>query len=87
MFSRKLSEILDSYKKFPVISIVGPRQSGKTTLVKHYFPQHKFISLDREADKLFAEQDPERFLLTHQNEHGIILDEFQYVPKITSYIK
>lgn len=87
MFKRDLTATLNKYAKFPVIALIGPRQSGKTTLVKHAFPQHKFLSLDNEITQAFAIDDPEGFLLTHENEYGIILDEFQYAPKLTTYIK
>jgi len=87
MFSRKLAETLKRYAKFPVVALLGPRQSGKTTLVQNVFPKHKFLSLDDERNQAFALDDPEGFLLTNENEHGIILDEFQYAPKLTTYIK
>ncbi len=87
MFSRDLTQTLERYSKFPVIALLGPRQSGKTTLVQQTFPKHKFLSLDREVTRAFALEDPEGFLLSHENEHGIILDEFQYAPNITTYIK
>ncbi len=87
MFSRALTETLLRYAKFPVVALLGPRQSGKTTLVQNTFPKHKFLSLDNEVIQAFAREDPEGFLLTHENEHGLILDEFQYAPKLTTYIK
>jgi uncharacterized protein len=87
MFERELANTLKRYTKFPVIALIGPRQSGKTTLVKSTFPQHKFLSLDNDITKAFALEDPEGFLLTNENEHGLILDEFQYAPKLTTYIK
>ncbi|MFA6527496.1 MAG: ATP-binding protein [Candidatus Babeliales bacterium] len=87
MFSRELAETLPRYAKFPVIAILGPRQSGKTTLAQSVFPKHTFLSLDNEVTQAFALEDPEGFLLTHENEHGLILDEFQYAPKLTTYIK
>lgn len=87
MFSRDLSEALLRYAKFPVVALLGPRQSGKTTLVQNTFPKHKFLSLDNEVTQAFALEDPEGFLLTNENEHGLILDEFQYAPKLTTYIK
>lgn len=87
MISRELKKTLIRYSKFPVVALLGPRQSGKTTLVKDAFPKHKFLSLDDEDVRMFALEDPKGFLSTHENEHGIILDEFQYAPKITTYIK
>lgn len=87
MIKRELYEKLLSYTKFPVIAVIGPRQSGKTTLVKEAFSHYKYLSMDNEATLAFALEDPERFLQTYEHEQGIILDEFQYAPKITSYIK
>ncbi|MCK4517527.1 ATP-binding protein [Candidatus Babeliales bacterium] len=87
MFSRDLAETLKKYAKFPVVAILGPRQSGKTTLAQIVFPKHKFLTLDNEITQAFAMDDPEGFLATHENEHGLILDEFQYAPKLTTYIK
>ncbi|MBI2603895.1 MAG: ATP-binding protein [Deltaproteobacteria bacterium] len=87
MFTRALTETLQRYAKFPVVALLGPRQSGKTTLVQSTFPNHKFLSLDNEVTQAFALEDPEGFLLTNENEHGLILDEFQYAPKLTTYIK
>lgn len=87
MFIRELTAILQRYAKFPVIALLGPRQSGKTTLAQAAFPSHKFLSLDDEVNRAFAAEDPAGFLLTHENEHGLILDEFQYAPKLTTYIK
>lgn len=87
MIARELKNTLLSYTKFPVITVLGPRQSGKTTLVKEVFPEYTYLSLDNESTLSFALDDPERFLQTYDNERGIILDEFQYAPKITSYIK
>lgn len=86
-FSRDLTDTLKRYAKFPVVALLGPRQSGKTTLAQQTFPKHKFLSLDNEVNQAFALEDPEGFLLTHENEHGLILDEFQYAPKLTTYIK
>ncbi|MFC1842385.1 ATP-binding protein [Candidatus Dependentiae bacterium] len=87
MFPRDLAETLKRYAKFPVVALLGPRQSGKTTLVQNVFPKHKFLSLDNEVTQVFAQEDPEGFLLSNENEHGLILDEFQYAPKLTTYIK
>lgn len=87
MFLREIASTLHRFAKFPVVAVLGPRQSGKTTLVQQAFPNHKFLSLDREVTRAFALEDPEGFLLSNENEHGIILDEFQYAPKLTTYIK
>lgn len=87
MFTRTLQATLQRYAKFPVVAVLGPRQSGKTTLAQMAFPRHKFLSLDHEVTRAFALEDAEGFLLSHENEHGLILDEFQYAPQLTTAIK
>ncbi|HRY33088.1 MAG TPA: ATP-binding protein [Bacteroidales bacterium] len=71
--------------KFPAISITGPRQSGKTTLVKACFPHYQYFSLEDPDIRLLAEQDPRSFL--SGSEKGIILDEVQRLPQLFSYIQ
>jgi len=87
MYSRSLAQTLEQYGNFPVIAILGPRQSGKTTLVQSFFSKHTFVSLENPMTREFAESEPKKFLETYENEHGIILDEFQYVPHLLSYIQ
>jgi uncharacterized protein len=84
---RMMSQIIAKFQKFPVIAILGPRQSGKTTFAQHWFKNHTFISFEQAHILEEAKADPERFLHRYKNEHGIIIDEFQYVPEILSYIK
>lgn len=84
---RDISDKIDEYKKFPAIAILGPRQSGKTTLSKKLFPKHTFLDLDDPETKLFAQTDPKRFFAEYENSYGIIIDEFQNVPELLSYIK
>ena len=84
---RNIEKVLKRYAKFPVVALLGPRQSGKTTLVRHYFKNHTFISFEKPNYREYAKTDPEGFLKEYANEHGIILDEFQYVPEILSYIQ
>lgn len=86
-FKRDLSAALIRYKKFPVVAILGPRQSGKTTIAQHFFDKHKFITLEHPDSRLFAKTDPERFLYEFENPHGLIIDEFQYVPELLHYIQ
>lgn len=87
MFTRLLQKTLKLYAKFPALAILGPRQSGKTTLAQKAFPKHAYISFENPLVREFAANEPERFLETHRNNHGIIIDEFQYVPQILSYIQ
>ncbi len=80
--AKKVTELLG---KYPIVSITGPRQSGKTTLARMLRPEYKYVSLENPVDRLFAQQDPLGFLETYQN--GVILDEVQYVPELFSYLQ
>lgn len=86
-FKREISEILKSYVKFPVVAILGPRQSGKTTLAKNYFNNYTYVDLDNIQIRQFAQTDPQAFLGRYENKHGVIIDEFQNVPELLNYIK
>ena len=77
--------ILRSSKKYPVISITGPRQSGKTTLAKMIFPDYAYVSLERPDYRQQAIEDPNRFIRSYPA--GVILDEVQHVPELFSYIQ
>ena len=77
--------ILGACKYFPVITITGPRQSGKTTLIKHLFSRLPYYSLENLDIRNFALNDPNAFL--HQNFEGMILDEVQNAPGLLSYIQ
>ncbi|MCX5922757.1 MAG: ATP-binding protein [Candidatus Dependentiae bacterium] len=87
MIKRDLINALLRFTKFPVVGIFGPRQSGKTTLARDVFKNHKYLNFEDPDTQDFATTDPRGFLTTHSNAHGIILDEFQYVPQILSYIQ
>lgn len=69
----------------PVIVITGPRQSGKTTLVKSAFPNHQYVNLENIQTREFAGDDPKGFI--EQFEKSVIIDEVQYVPDLLSYIQ
>ncbi|MBP6870220.1 ATP-binding protein [Candidatus Babeliales bacterium] len=84
---RIMAQHIAKFQKFPVVAILGPRQSGKTTFTKKYFTQHAFVSFEQESVRQEAQQDPEKFFKKYENQHGIIIDEFQYVPEILSYLK
>lgn len=72
--------------QYPVITIVGPRQSGKSTLTRMSFPDKPYVSLERLSLRDFALSDPVGFLDTHARE-GAILDEIQRVPSLLSEIQ
>lgn len=73
--------------QFPVLGILGPRQSGKTTLAKALFPHYKYINLEELDTRRFAAEDPRRFLKSLEEEKGCILDEIQRAPDLLSYIQ
>jgi len=86
MFNRTLKTRLEGLaRQFPVVSVIGPRQSGKTTLVQLTFPQHTYINLENPEERDFAIEDPKGFL--SRAVKGIILDEIQRVPDLFSYIQ
>ncbi len=88
MFARYLrKDLSERAKKIPVIAIVGPRQSGKTTLAKAVFKKYAYVSLETFEDRELAEADPRRFFEAYDNGNGIIIDEVQRVPKLLSYVQ
>ncbi len=73
-------------KKFPVITITGPRQSGKTTLVQAIFKDYSYYTLENPETRNIIQSDPKGFFLTHKNKR-LILDEIQHVPELLSHIQ
>ena len=71
--------------QFPVITITGPRQSGKTTLAQHYFKDYDYVNLEDPEIRAYATEDPKGFLADHQA--PLIIDEVQRVPELLSYIQ
>jgi hypothetical protein len=70
---------------YPVIALTGPRQSGKTTLLKSMFKDYRYVSLENPDNRLFAERDPNGFLELYNQK--VIFDEVQRVPSLFSYIQ
>ncbi len=86
MFNRLIEpELKQLAKDYPVVTIVGPRQSGKTTLVEKVFPRKAYVNLEEPDVRAFAQKDPRDFL--SQYPQGAILDEIQRVPQLLSYIQ
>lgn len=77
--------LMEAYSCFPVLTIVGPRQSGKTTLIKNLFKTLPYFSLEDIDVRRMAEEDPRGFL--SQSPQGAILDEIQNAPELLSYIQ
>ena len=80
--AKKLKEAAEQY---PVVTLTGPRQSGKTTLVKMTFPDYDYRSLEEPDNRAFALEDPRGFL--SQFAETVILDEIQRTPDLFSYIQ
>lgn len=79
----KLAEFARDY---PVVTVVGPRQSGKTTLVRMEFPHHAYVNLESLSDREFAATDPVAFLRQFEKS-PVIIDEIQRVPQLLSQIQ
>ncbi len=71
--------------EFRAVMIVGPRQSGKTTLVRNTFPDKPYVSLENPDERLLAQNDPRAFLARFPD--GAILDEIQRVPELFNYLQ
>lgn len=86
MIKRALSaKLIEIVKKYPVITLTGPRQSGKTTLLRNIFPDYRYISLEDPDEHMYAEEDTRGFL--SQFSDSVILDEVQQTPDLFSYIQ
>jgi len=86
MIKRALApKIRQTAKQFPIVTLTGPRQSGKTTLVQATFKQYEYISLELPDQRDFALEDPRGFL--EQIQSPVILDEIQRAPELFSYIQ
>jgi hypothetical protein len=86
MIPRALAAVLlERSRAYPVLTVNGPRQSGKTTLVRATFPGHAYASLEDPDVRAFALRDPRGFLA--QFSGGVILDEVQRAPDLPSYIQ
>lgn len=72
-------------RRYPVVTLTGPRQSGKTTLARACFPGLRYANLELPDVRAFAVEDPRGFLRQHAD--GAILDEFQRAPELVSYIQ
>ncbi|MEM7585201.1 MAG: ATP-binding protein [Acidobacteriota bacterium] len=86
MIERALqSQVLELASRYPVLTLTGPRQSGKTTLSKMAFPKKAYVTLENPANREFATDDPIGFL--GQYGDGAIFDEVQRTPELPSYLQ
>lgn len=86
MIHRTLSSKIQQLSaKFPIVTLTGPRQSGKSTLLKSLFPEYHYLSLENHDMREFARQDPHGFLATYPSH--VIIDEAERCPELFSYIQ
>ncbi|HLJ31849.1 MAG TPA: ATP-binding protein [Candidatus Babeliales bacterium] len=88
MIPRQLEPTLQELaRQFPVVALLGPRQSGKTTLAQATFADYKYVSLEDFDVLALANTDPRSFLAVYDNGQGLIIDEIQHAPQLLSYIQ
>lgn len=79
------AKLLALARKFPVVTVTGPRQSGKTTLCRATFPSKAYVSLEAPDVRTYALEDPRGFLTDYRE--GAVLDEVQRAPQLLSYLQ
>jgi predicted AAA+ superfamily ATPase len=72
-------------QQYPIVTITGPRQSGKTTLAKYIFADYQYISFEDPDTRMYVSEDPRGFLKEHSSR--VIIDEVQQVPEFLSYLQ
>lgn len=86
MIERELKIKLEALAtKYPIVTLTGPRQSGKSTLLRSTFPDYDYVSLENTENRLLAQNDPKGFLATYPDK--TIIDEAQLVPLLFSYLQ
>lgn len=86
MIEREITDLIRKRAdEFPVVTITGPRQSGKTTIVKACFPDYDYVNLEDPETREIAQDDYKRFFAMHKA--PLIIDEIQRVPKLASVIQ
>lgn len=86
MISRHLErELLTQLSEYPIVTIVGPRQAGKTTLVRSVLPDYTYVNLENPEVRQYATEDPKAFL--KQYPQRTIFDEIQRTPQLLSYLQ
>jgi predicted AAA+ superfamily ATPase len=86
MIKRDIEPVLKELsKQYPVVTITGPRQSGKTTLCRNTFPDYTYINLEAIDIRQFAIDDPRGFLAQYNK--YVIFDEIQRAPELLSYLQ
>lgn len=78
-------ELLAQLQEFPIVTVLGPRQAGKTTLVRSALPDYDYVTLETPETRAFATEDPKAFLSQYPSR--VILDEIQRAPQLLSYLQ
>lgn len=78
-------ELIQTSQEYPVVTITGPRQSGKTTLARMTFPDYTYVNLEQPEYRSLAREDPKTFF--HRFPAPLIIDEIQNVPSLLSWIQ
>ena len=86
MYRREITKLLKSVaSKYPVITLIGPRQSGKSTLSRAVFSSYTYVSLEEPDQRRLALDDPRGFFKKYQGD--LVIDEVQRAPELLSYIQ
>lgn len=86
MIAREITPaLLKAVRTHPVVTVFGPRQSGKTTLVRHALPHYNYVNLENPKERRLASEDPEAFFAQHPS--PLVIDEVQRVPELLSWIQ
>jgi len=86
MITREITPYFtEAVKTHPVVTVFGPRQSGKTTLVRNVLPKYGYVNLENPKERRLAIEDPEAFFTQHPS--PLIIDEVQHVPELLSWIQ
>jgi predicted AAA+ superfamily ATPase len=78
-------QLQQAAREYPVVTVTGPRQAGKTTLVRAVFPNHTYVNLEQPEIRRLAQEDPQQFF--HMHSGPVILDEIQRVPELLSWVQ
>ncbi|WP_022954286.1 ATP-binding protein [Leucothrix mucor] len=79
------SELLTQLKEYPIVTVLGPRQAGKTTLTRNALPDYDYVSLENPETRAIATEDPKAFLKQYSGK--VIFDEIQRTPHLLSYLQ
>lgn len=86
MIKRQIeTELHQLLTEYPVVTLLGPRQAGKTTLARHALKNYDYANLEHPETRQYAIDDPKAFLAQFKGK--VILDEIQRVPELLNYIQ